>query len=495
MNPSPFVSDEKVEQTLDTLKEQYRVVNAFHLKPLYAWLSVGVFAGISMAVALIANQNGTFPDIFAAGIPSAILGYHITSTGVNDAPPATITINRVNKNGHIRQTIGSYTDNPYNTGYALPEGIYTITSSVPDGYEVSYSRPFVDATANDADLWNSASYTKGNSVTIDTRQFKDKAIGLWWRYTQVSGSTGSSLQSILYNPGPTRKCWQHQNNFTRPGVSDSIGFTSLKDSSECIPDNDFRLLWEIVTHAWSLARKGQWPGWDVGVYGSAGQPIEVVLKNHSANPSPEEPDKCMVYETSFDWSFPNNSFKLHPSGRSYRIGDFSELHHKFDAKLDHFASLPDPQTNQPWCPSFNNANVNADLVVTYVDCDPNAGGGGVARNTDIMSLWLYNGTGFDGNNNPNDDIAFNSCPTTVGSLPGATLCLKQFHAAKLGIPVLTKSYQSYDIDMLPIYKSKFPPPPGNCTYANAQINHVEVYTAARGHDLDISVRNLDVLAK
>ncbi|TSC79738.1 MAG: hypothetical protein G01um101429_413, partial [Parcubacteria group bacterium Gr01-1014_29] len=302
---------------------------------------------------------------------------------------------------------------------------------------------------------------------------------------------------ILYSPGPTQRCWQHQNNYTAPGVPDPIGFTSLSDYSECIPANGNKFLFEIITHAWSLARKGKGPGWDFGITGGNGQPIEVRLLNHSANPSPEISDKCMLYEVSFDWSFPGHSFKVKSNGDSYKVGDFTELHHKFSAKLDHFGSLKDPATNRPWCPSFNTANVNADFVVTYVGCDTRAAGGKVARNSDIMSIWLYNGTGFDGNGNPRDDIAFESCPApaSASTLQGGIFCMKQFHGTKLGIPVLTTSYQNYDIDVVSLYKNKFPPPPGNCSYANAQINHLELYTSARGHDLDISGKNFDVLGK
>ncbi len=70
MNSPNHMSDEKVKKTLDILKEQYIEVNIFRLKPWKVWLCIGIFAGISAAVALVANKSGNLEGTFAAKVIS-----------------------------------------------------------------------------------------------------------------------------------------------------------------------------------------------------------------------------------------------------------------------------------------------------------------------------------------------------------------------------------------------------------------------------------------
>lgn len=171
--PEPENNQPPIEKTLASLKRDYVAVSARRIKPWQAWLAVGVLAGVLGGIMFVANREGLLEGIFASGTPNAILGYRISSIGgVEGAPPATIIIK--DSTGTV---IGTYTDNPYNTGYTLPDGIYTVSSSIPDGYEVSYS-------TND-DVWNPASYTQGNSMTIDfsdTAKYPNHVAGPWWRY-------------------------------------------------------------------------------------------------------------------------------------------------------------------------------------------------------------------------------------------------------------------------------------------------------------------------
>ncbi|MDO8600093.1 MAG: Ser-Thr-rich GPI-anchored membrane family protein [bacterium] len=109
-------------------------------------------------------------------LKSTIQGYKIDSAGnVFTNPGAIITVS-----GAVNQTYGT-SANPY-FAQQIPAGNYTVSSSVPSGYTVSYSlcTNCIDHPAS--------SYVSGNSVSVNAPSggYAD----LWWKYTlQISGQS------------------------------------------------------------------------------------------------------------------------------------------------------------------------------------------------------------------------------------------------------------------------------------------------------------------
>ncbi|MEK7074712.1 MAG: peptidoglycan-binding domain-containing protein [Patescibacteria group bacterium] len=100
---------------------------------------------------------------------SAIQGSKVDQNGTASNFASTITISG----------IGSFTDNPYASGTIVP-GTYTVSSSQPTGFIVSYS-------TNPAG--GPATYIVGSTATVTV--LASQTVILWWKYTPITGATGA----------------------------------------------------------------------------------------------------------------------------------------------------------------------------------------------------------------------------------------------------------------------------------------------------------------
>ncbi|MEK9195083.1 MAG: hypothetical protein AAB975_01805 [Patescibacteria group bacterium] len=100
---------------------------------------------------------------------SAIQGSRVDQNGIVSNFASTITISG----------IGSFTDNPYASGTIVP-GTYTVSSSQPTGFIVSYS-------TNPAG--GPATYIVGSTATVTV--LASQTVILWWKYTPITGATGA----------------------------------------------------------------------------------------------------------------------------------------------------------------------------------------------------------------------------------------------------------------------------------------------------------------
>ncbi|MDO8600383.1 MAG: peptidoglycan-binding protein [bacterium] len=118
---------------------------------------------------------------FAQVTTGAIQGYKVDQNGSVSDSGATITI----------AAIGSFSGNPYNSGQ-IAAATYTVSSSQPSGYTVSYStNPGGGATT----------YLSGSSVVVSVSA--GGTVNLWWKYTPVAApTTGAGLSGMtnVYSP-------------------------------------------------------------------------------------------------------------------------------------------------------------------------------------------------------------------------------------------------------------------------------------------------------
>ena len=120
------------------------------------------------------NTNTNTVENTFIGEHTFIQGYKISEGGsIFNNPGATITVSGFNFN----QSYGTSV-NPYTTG-AIPAGIYTITSSVPSGYIVSYAT----CTNCTNEEFAQKPYVNGSSFTVHAPS--GGYVNLWWKYSPI----------------------------------------------------------------------------------------------------------------------------------------------------------------------------------------------------------------------------------------------------------------------------------------------------------------------
>ncbi|MDO8600099.1 MAG: Ig-like domain-containing protein [bacterium] len=204
-----------------------------------AWVSVG---GLK-------SNLGFFTITQPSTLPSTIQGYKIDSSGaVFSSPGATITV----AGSSFSQSYGP-TTNPY-FAQQIPAGNYTVTSSVPTSYTVSYSLCY--NCANNTDPHPASSYVSGPSVSVSAPA--DGYADVWWKYTlQTSGQsvsisrtpatsqtnpyrTGSAttfnatVSPSLFSTDQQVKVYRKIGNGS-PFVSDTSTTFALRDNGVCNP--------------------------------------------------------------------------------------------------------------------------------------------------------------------------------------------------------------------------------------------------------------------
>lgn len=304
-------------------------------------------------------------------------------------------------------------------------------------------------------------------------------------------ATQSFAFSLLYNPNPTRRCWQHVqgldgSGYSTPGYSDwaeecNIDNNPANFCPSWIASDKSCPSWYIVTWNWTQSYKDQYPGWAHWAIGGWGSPIELVAQSN-AKPLTFEP--CKLYETTaIHYAWPDASFKRQANWQPYKITSFSAIRWNFIAKLKHYVGPSN-------CTSFPSSYVTADFGVRF----PNG-------TIYIIGVIIFNGEGNDHNGNPYDNIywsswnaANNTCYGISKDSPNAA-CLTFLHGNKLGYPVLdASSYKSYSFNMRALITggSYLPQPPHGYTWDDAMIQFAEVYASVRGADLGVYVMNADV---
>ncbi len=134
----------------------------------YRTAIIGMLAAFLLLSYGVINGEHTLFNIPSALASShnrgSIQGYRINPNETSTTVGATITITN----------IGSFTTNPYNSGQINP-GTYTVSSSQPSGYSVSYS---TNPTGG------ASTYISGSIATVTVA--KGGTVILWWKYTPIT---------------------------------------------------------------------------------------------------------------------------------------------------------------------------------------------------------------------------------------------------------------------------------------------------------------------
>lgn len=306
----------------------------------------------------------------------------------------------------------------------------------------------------------------------------------------------AAASSLLWNPGP--KYWASQTlTITSNPASEGGCLAARTDFSEnhlvgnpsstlpptvCeyqtpVPNNTSAPTYYTSAFVgWTSAEFSQYPGWDVWrLSGGNGSPITSRFLNHSNTAA----DPCVLREVGYsfeNWPTEAHShFKFHPAGRRYKLGDFSGVAAEFQAKRDY-------SFGPPKCATYPTGDVSADFRVKYEDS-----AGNLVR-YDILGVVIdvMPGTG-DLNGNPNDEVFYDG-----GEVPYGGTRTKLLYGDRLGHPSLSSSgFQFWSIEYKDLLRRYLPPPAG-FSIDDASITGFDLYTSARGADLDLDVRAVDV---
>lgn len=127
----------------------------------------GSITTVQVTAGQITNLWWKYTPITTTLTTGAIQGFKINQDGkVTNANLASISINGV----------GSFNTNPYNSGQ-IEASIYTVSSTQPQGYNVSYS-------TNPAA--GSSSYVVGTVATVTVTE--GQTMNVWWKYTPIASS-------------------------------------------------------------------------------------------------------------------------------------------------------------------------------------------------------------------------------------------------------------------------------------------------------------------
>lgn len=232
----------------------------------------------------------------------------------------------------------------------------------------------------------------------------------------------------------------------------------------------------------------QYPGWAVWhTSGGGGVPKSVLFLNNTRNLYSADP--CEPAELGWTYHHWAEYQQTHNSGQysfkqDYVLSDFDEVYALVDLRLDYLG--PAPQ-----CTEWPAAYVTVDFRIAYFSTDSHgqfivdSNGFKQLIRHDLVGVVLANPFGFDGH------------PETIFlwgneiSDPNHIL----FHGEKLGYTnLITESTNLHHYKVaLKSLINYLPAPPEGCTWDNAIITGLDLYSHTRSADLSFEVTNIDLI--
>ncbi|MEU8934301.1 hypothetical protein AB0D30_31000 [Streptomyces sp. NPDC048409] len=151
----------------------------------------------------------------------------------------------------------------------------------------------------------------------------------------------TQTRSIVYDPGPTHRCWSVSH--------ESSGASTDPDTSGCAPldqpertDTNCQWFpytgrygdacpsWRFVTIGWEENKLRKTPGYDARVTGAEGKPLTLQMRN-----SARKAGDCDLREVAFSYEYTGSSLRRDPADHQpYNFAD-GRLRVSYDAYLRH----------------------------------------------------------------------------------------------------------------------------------------------------------------
>ncbi|WP_432037438.1 hypothetical protein [Streptomyces cucumeris] len=302
-----------------------------------------------------------------------------------------------------------------------------------------------------------------------------------FRYPLQDSATATQDESILYDPGPTLRCYSVSVETTRgnygndttdcPEVDNEarrnpdgckwFGYVSPAGRPECPT-------WRFINDGWPEKDLRRYPGYDHQAQGPSGSPLKLVMQNNARNIT----DHRGLREVAFSYEYIGSSLKRNTRGEPY---DFADGHLK--VSYDAFAK----QSGDLSCKEEKRAVLTTDLIYY-------APGGG----KNVISVVHYDPGHFAA---PNEDgvLWWNQC---AGSRTDDGRTLPGCRVTVLGQQVEPDSPTRVNVDFTGLaeryraYLSK--DPAGPVIPEGSAIDAIQMVNSVRGADLETRVSHADV---
>ncbi|RZL17036.1 MAG: hypothetical protein EOO89_09950 [Pedobacter sp.] len=159
----------------------------------------------------------------------------------------------------------------------------------------------------------------------------------------------------------------------------------------------------------------------------------------------------------------------------YKVGDLTSIKPKFDVRLELYDDTNSPNTILP------TTYLTADLRLEWHKNN-------ILVRRDLLGVIFSNPNNYDMNNNSTDAVFWQDIQ------PANPRIFLHGSMLNLGIPNLqtisTTNYTTIEFDYMPLIMQYLPGPPEGCTYDDAVIVGLDIYSSTRCADVVFSVKNI-----
>ncbi|MGD9735433.1 MAG: hypothetical protein AB7V58_07500 [Solirubrobacterales bacterium] len=223
-------------------------------------------------------------------------------------------------------------------------------------------------------------------------------------------------------------------------------------------------------NGWTLADLNSYPGWSVWwESGGSGTPIQFQFLNFSK--AAAEPCKLREVGLSYQrWPYIPDS---HLRENFAHLAEYKEVNASFKSRVS-YSSGP------PQCVGFPTADVSADFHITFLN------GGKEVVQHQLLGVLLYTQPGMTLPPPPNPVF-------WEGEVAGGPARLLIGSRLSPAVPTMTPEgpWVNYTIDYKQLIEAYVTPPPGY-SVSEAVVGGLDVYTSARGSDLNLQLTDVDL---
>jgi hypothetical protein len=237
-------------------------------------------------------------------------------------------------------------------------------------------------------------------------------------------------------------------------------------------------------HGWTFGDLNKYPGWSVWFEsGGGGTPIQFQFLNSSEYLFQPEPCRLTEVGLSYQrWPYPDSMFK-----GDFHLSEFKNVDASFEARVSR-------SVGPIQCTEFPTADISADFHVQFLDPVT-----GKVEKNQLLGVLLYADPKMERQTFPSEGTTFWSTESPASNpQPGVEIpesAEELLIGSRLSPPVPSMTpegaFVPYTIDFKHLIEAKVKPPPGR-SIGEAVVSGLDVYTSARGADLNLQLRDVDV---
>jgi len=257
------------------------------------------------------------------------------------------------------------------------------------------------------------------------------------------------------------------------------GYTSDSDKIPAAKDGSCASFYVDTRVGWKSTELNTLPGWTIwNLSGGGGQSLERTYINAAYG----SVDPCELREIGLVYNhWPgdpgNTQFRPNADGSYTKLGQFDKVLARFKAKAG-------TNDTPPTCAATPTQKIQIDFRVAFFRPNSNS-----LFQTELLGITLYGMDGIDIYGKPHSSEIYYQ-----GNLyyPDSTVDMVLLHGERVGVPRLTSSYQSYEIDFKPVVQ-KYIKPPAGYSLDDAVIVGLDIYASTQGGNNSFTLKDVDLV--